>query len=683
MVYARYSKGGIVYYQFDKLILNNFFLYKGQEIPLSHQGTTIVSGRYKDKTMSNGAGKSLLFSGIPMLGYGNLPTGNLSAAEKTKLNLSLDFLRGKEKINVSFADRYFIKVNNKEESLNKKNTARILVTSYFPSEALFYSTCFVSQFSLVYFNLIAGTPALRAKIAKSFVNLEKLEKLKTKIKDNNIRVNKEISSLKDVSHIIETIKPEIKKLKEVTLPRITKLKKIRRELEEAISLLERDLVKMRSRYVEYKKYRQLHLKLTTKKDIDTLGKEIKWLKKEITVLASLKNTPHLQVYKDMGYPPLYKKVWDIPFYTSKGKIEVVPEEEVAKLLLKYNKLFSSITSLKKTLYSLEDMKTKDLIDCPSCGTSLTKEAISRNKQEYINRLTKDKKDLEKLKPKLRGISILRDISISVRRNITLKDIKKYWKKIDTLSTCRKNLEEHEEQLSVLTSLALLSDKPLPGGYKNKCQQRESNLEGLREHKNALDSLLASLEARYSIKEDTLFSLRDARDRYKDITSYIREDLKYLPPLTKVINSQEVYTEILYSFFEFLVTQWNVYGKYFFNTPITFEVGKERGFPSFRYKYGKGYSQDIRFMSGGERKFLTLAMIPSILSISPFRSNLLILDEMDANLDNKGFHRMLDAVSDFTSFKDSIFFITSRPIFKQSNWNNWVVQRNNSKSIVNF
>ena len=306
-------------YQFDKLTLNNFFLYKGQEIPLSQQGTVIVSGRYEDKSRSNGAGKSLLFSGIPMLGYGSLPTGNLSAAEKSKLNLNLDFLRGKEKINVSFADRYFIKVNNKEESLNKKNTAKTLVNSYFPSESLFYSTCFISQFSLVYFNLIAGTPALRAKITKSFVNLEELEKLKAVIKSNNIRVNKEIDSLKNVSSIIELIKPEIKKLKDVTAPRITESKKIKNELEEAISTLERDLVEMRSVYKENKKYRQLRSRIRTKKDIDTLRKEVRQLKKEITTLVYLKNIPHLHAYKDMGYPPFYKKMRDVPFHSSAGE----------------------------------------------------------------------------------------------------------------------------------------------------------------------------------------------------------------------------------------------------------------------------------------------------------------------------------------------------------------------------
>ncbi len=178
-------------------------------------------------------------------------------------------------------------------------------------------------------------------------------------------------------------------------------------------------------------------------------------------------------------------------------------------------------------------------------------------------------------------------------------------------------------------------------------------------------------------------LKRLKIQLKNTEKGINEDSIYAPILTKVFTSKDIRTEVMFGFYEILVKEWNVYASTMFDTNVRFVVTDESGYPSFGFingKHGKPY--DIRFLSGGNKKRLITCMIPSILELLPEKTNFLVVDELDANLDQPGFEAMMEFFPEIVKrYKTSLFFITPKTSLKYQGYNNWFIERKGDRSCL--
>jgi DNA repair exonuclease SbcCD ATPase subunit len=192
-----------------------------------------------------------------------------------------------------------------------------------------------------------------------------------------------------------------------------------------------------------------------------------------------------------------------------------------------------------------------------------------------------------------------------------------------------------------------------------------------------------IKSKYKRKKELLTRAEKVKAKYVKLRKRTKEDALYLPIISKAVFSRDLYTEVLMNFCESLTDSWNIYVPELFGRKIHFSVGIERGFPSFKYAYGKkGSPVDIRFLSGGEKRRLIIAIIPSILMMSPATSNILILDEVDANMDDKGVAAILEflpTILEAELGKTSIFFITPRTGMTHQDYRDWRVTRKGNRS----
>ena len=180
-------------YNFKEVILKKFILFSDTVLPLRNQGLVLVKGDFesgiKNKN-SNEAGKSLLFSSIPLLIQGELPTGKLASKEFSPINLSLALDIGKNSYKIGLSkNKYLILRNKKNVTPHKKPEALKLIGSLFPDPTLFNSISFVSQFSPIYASLISGTPAIRLKIIEEFIDQSKIILWKNRLREKTQEID--------------------------------------------------------------------------------------------------------------------------------------------------------------------------------------------------------------------------------------------------------------------------------------------------------------------------------------------------------------------------------------------------------------------------------------------------------------------------------------------------------------
>jgi len=106
----------------------------------------------------------------------------------------------------------------------------------------------------------------------------------------------------------------------------------------------------------------------------------------------------------------------------------------------------------------------------------------------------------------------------------------------------------------------------------------------------------------------------------------------------------------------------------FDVPIVFSPVKKGGASTINFKFNKGKSNNIRFMSGGYKKRLMLLLIPVISGLVPSskRSNVIILDEVDANVDSNGISLIGEILIPFLKRKYSSIFVLSPAIRNTAN-----------------
>jgi len=678
------------FYTFKKIRLNRFFLYEDQTVHFDNQGLVVVKG-------INGAGKSLLFSSIPFLLYNSLPTGKSNRKEKSEISLSLKAKIKIEKeipLSIKFAkSKYTIKRGNRNITPRRLPDSQNKIRSMFPSEPIFYSTCLISQFGSIFSSLIQGSPAVRAKVIEEFIDLSKIENIKEKVKEVEKKFTKDSSKLLSIREEWKSLKQSSEEIGKIGTRRIKSLLVKKDSLSLSIKKTSGKLAEEKALYKEYKKWKKIPKSLRPiKKPI--AKQEIKKAKDRLSKLESLKDkigtSNLLDLYLSSGKPKLYCtdiEFEDLPF---PQKIERFPKEsKLPKLFEVYNELKESLSFDRKNLKNLKKLLKKKKKRCPTCLHKLEERDTKLLISEIESAIEKAKLREKELWFVVVNANALICISqFFVENSIQKEDVKLYekWRKYGIPQKIRElkaKLKMLEKQAFFASFIAEYGSKKPLSNNSSKISFLKNKLEKLENKREDLIENLVSLQVDLKRRKEIDYRLDELKTKYKKIGSRIKEDKIYLPITKKAIFSRDLKTEVLMEFCKFLVDHWNIYAPELFGRKnVRFNVGLERGFPAFKFSYGKGPSSDIRFMSGGEKKRLIVAMIPSILVVANSVSNLLALDEIDANMDEAG----ISAITDFLPTileselgKNSIFFITPRKNFFHQEYQEWQIERSGNRS----
>jgi hypothetical protein len=275
---------------FNSLYFSNYFLYSKQKVPLDNQGLVIVTGEYTYKNKSNAAGKSLLFSGIPALAYADFPVDKAIHTKDFRLQLKahIPFDNRVHASKITYTNsKYIIANNNRIITPKRKKDVKALLLAMFPEESLFYATTFVTQFSGVLNSIITGTPAARSKTIESFIDLSKVDRIKTILKKRSmviIKANTRIDLYKEIEKESELF---LEKYKDITTSELDRIKKIRLGVATKIREYDKRIVELREKKKGYIKYKNLQSQLKTDKSIHDLTLNIKELKKSLVLLNKL------------------------------------------------------------------------------------------------------------------------------------------------------------------------------------------------------------------------------------------------------------------------------------------------------------------------------------------------------------------------------------------------------------
>lgn len=679
-------------YTFKRVQLNRLLLFKNTLLPLCNQGLVLVRGSYEGNNgskNSNESGKSLLFSSIPLLSQGQMPTGKMSKKTSSPIDISMNLSINKKSYSIGLnGNKYSITQDKKGITPHRKPDTIKLIQGLFPDEALFNSISFVSQFSPIYANLISGTAGLRLKVIEDFLDQTKIQTWKDRIKE---RTNKFVISVRegeDLELEIKTYSKELKTLPKVNKKSIQDLILRKRKLKEQISALREILNGLRTAKDNAIKYAQLRkrLKLRGKKPLK-IRSEIKRLKVLIedksTIISTIEDCREdLDKYIELGKPDFPKLEALIPPEVTATEPKLIEEEKLVELMDEYKLAFFDRSLLVQSRGKLRGLAGKK--KCPTCGKKLNDLETQKLYAAQTKRITQYDKQIRTLKFKLGPAKAVQDLFYNLEgmgEDVLSAYESEGLKRLRTkLKNNKKRLSFLENQLPIIEALKQLKmPKSVPD--QNKIDKLSKRIDDLEEDLEEVIKILEVKKENFNRRKRLENKLKDLLSRQKE-AKVNKDDKIYLPIVAKVFSSRDLKTEIAMDFCEGLTSEWNVFASQLFTRSIKFGVDIEQGYPAFQFCHKNSSPADIRHLSGGAKKRLIACMIPSLLKIAPSPTNILVVDELDANLDESGVEAILEFfeyLGESSLGKDSIFFLSARTKITHSSYSNWLVKREGNES----
>jgi len=153
-------------------------------------------------------------------------------------------------------------------------------------------------------------------------------------------------------------------------------------------------------------------------------------------------------------------------------------------------------------------------------------------------------------------------------------------------------------------------------------------------------------------------LRKLREQLKEAL-FIERRFRVLTDIYKAYGPKGLKYKHIRKLANILTRRLNYYASFLFSTKIQFSVSPKENAIEFMYEKQGGRKGDIRTMSSGEKRRLTLALIPSLMGIIPKnkRTNMLILDEVDSNVDAIGRALMDKFIPKLKKMFETIFVVS--------------------------
>lgn len=414
-------------------------------------------------------------------------------------------------------------------------------------------------------------------------------------------------------------------------------------------------------YLEVKKTRR---KLEKKLSKISSNRSIDRIKTEYNKLRVIKPDLEKQVNR-------FKNDLDILNEVGYKKAVKLKNISTEKLDVKITSLYQSL-SLKKECLRLVDTDKRDS-SCPICENKINHKKLRIGLQKEIDSLSLNYKSLMKKKD---DVEYLNGIDFEAKRKYikSSDELQKLESKLDILRQEYRKTKEKDLILDKLKSLPII-EKSMD--YKNieeirsivkklnnsihkikndlKLHERlkdlgDNNID-IKDAEIRLDRLITITSKYKKILRkchDKLMEVSGSRSamklQYKELVEVskkldelkgIDEESKLYENLLSVYGSRGLRQRHIETFAQLYKNNLNSYSSYIFKEPIKFELQVGRNnFNIIAYRNNK--SSDISLLSGSESRCFQLLNCISLLSFVPkhLRSNVIILDEIEANMDRQ-------------------------------------------------
>lgn len=684
--------------EFQKLRLVDTHLFKDQAFRLDAKGLSVIYGRNKNANgNTNAAGKSLFFSMLPEIIFGSPSTGD--ARDKTRAGKRiLHYKVGEDSYAVvnSFSPKEKLRIvkNGKDLEFRELAEARkfVLRTIGYTQEE-FESLVYLD--SRIPHPLVRGGTSARREFFTKFFRLDTASSIKELISSELRHVDRAKAKHAEVLSQLE----DLPSMGEAAIrKRELAVSRWRKEAE----ALEEKAQKVRDRRIQYE---TLEAALPTSllselPDFEATEQKLRKAKSRLKVLRE--QAEQLRKYKEWAKEDKANK-------EEQRRLEALIEEasdevDVDAIKVHYEKLetrqddlLKKIRDLTHTLKNLRS-KLRDLGSgvCSHCGQALpdrstivSQRADIEKKSSAIEQdLEKDNEALERVEKNLRRYeSMLTKAHSASKARQFLAELRKSRKeapvkpefteddnieKIEAFVTRASKVLEYQSKLEKYFQLKDLvtkdSDKDLEvldalTALKDKISRIEYDIEEARRNGAKLEEI-ASRKAEYE----------------KDIG---RE--AGLKVLEKAYSKKGIQALMIASICSRLETLVNKFSKLVFVEKYTFSftLDTQINITCTRNLNGKSLTSDVRKLSGSESTLFSLILLLALYSFLPQkrRSNLLILDEPDANMGEQTQESLIRFLTVLNKIIPHIVIITPRTdgVYEKAKF--WTVVKSGSTSTI--
>lgn len=179
----------------------------------------------------------------------------------------------------------------------------------------------------------------------------------------------------------------------------------------------------------------------------------------------------------------------------------------------------------------------------------------------------------------------------------------------------------------------------------------------------LNTQLTKLEVQRNQQEEVVKQLKQLRSRGKVLRRSIGDEV-ILKTLVDAYSTKGLKKFMIQRFAKMLESQVNKFARFTFSEDFTFEFKYEKRLEVLVHRrYGKRIkSTDVKRLSGAEKRMFTLLLVIADYTLTPLnkRSNMLVLDEMEANMGPEAIQNFLKALPVLNKIVPHIVVITPKP-----------------------
>lgn len=704
-----------------ELAVVNYGNIKKAKLDLDYQGITFIFGKNKDASpgATNGAGKSQFFTALPELVFGKPPSGNDGHKHKdAKIRLTFEDNNKTYQFTKEYGKSKKFVVTKDGENLNVRTLdyAQKKLQAFFGrSEEDFYTRIYID--SLLPHPLISGSAAQKQAFFVSMFHLENIDNIRKLLLAELSTVQKTAASYREVKVLFDEAKSQLTTTaeeREELSNRINKLREKRdRLLEESseaqrvkeLLAFERDNEKLLSRFFK------LSSVSTFEEDRKALLLERKVLREQREAAIEWKAYNKARVAYDRALASFQKEL-DALGLTEDLKL-------VAKYSKKYEELQEKSSLLSREIALLQDQvvkvsrveeakydvktcelrvyKLKEELEhvhefksgkCPTCGSSVEARPVKEVKRDlakWKDRLAKaqayeDYKEACKKNKEIQGQ--LKEKTDELEETDRLKKKYKKYKEAEKLldkqpekptkpDVPKVESEDIEEKLeSVLKKLEVLNAiEPVIERVRDlkklttEDRERAKVYESVNEKLRSYNEKLTELEALKVSQDEALKNLQRLKQRVITLKKQAADE-PILKSLVKAYSNKGMKKLMIQRYASLLQSQVNKFAKYTFSENFTFEFKYDTRLQILVHrKYGKKVlTSDVRRLSGAEKRMFILLLVVACYTMTPvrFRSNVLILDELEANMGPEAIQNFLKVLPILNKIIPHIIVITPNP-----------------------
>lgn len=672
---------------------------------------------------TNGAGKSQLWSAIPEIAYGSPPTGkdghkHKSAKIRLKFQSNSTEIAFVKDFNAKGGKKFTVLKNGEDVNTRTLDYAEKKLQQYIgKTEEDFYTQVYVD--SLKIHPLIIGSAAQRQDFFVRRFNLENVDNVRKLLLKELAEVQKNVATYREVQSMFEESKARLtttseereqidRDIRRVTKERDSLLDKASKlqDLRDLIAFGENNkaLIDRFSKVSTVESFEEDRVKFKSlrkrlKQDIETAQEwkvYLKALRKHLdaldTVQPKLKklgvadeSTEDIKEkaskYADLNAELKQKKA---ALRELENDIQEVPSAKTPKYE-DSDQIRRKIDKLREELeHTLEFKDGK----CPTCGSKVkgrdakeirdelsTWEARDRVLKDYLKadeiasqnkavmtRIDTLTVEVQKLEAKVSKYKAYHE-ALSLLDDMPDKPEKPDGEEQD-VSVLDEKLEKVTKKLAVLDSAEDII--PLLRRYQkltDEQRERAKSADKVGQKLTDLNTQLTSLEVKRNQQAEVVKQLEQLRSRGKVLKRSVDDEV-ILKTLVNAYSTKGLKKFMIQRYASLLETQVNKFARFTFSEDFTFEFKYDKRLEVLVHRrYGKKTkTTDVKRLSGAEKRMFTLLLVIATYTLTPQkqRSNVLILDEMEANMGPEAIQNFLKALPVLNKIVPHIVVITPKP-----------------------